>query len=144
MPVANTPASTTAAMLDQGQKVYAAIFKRIWRGMKEEFKKIYHLNAIFLPLKQTFGEGGIPISREDYIGSANRVIPAADPNATSQTQRVQIASMVKQAAMTTPGYNLPEVEKAYLRAIRADNIEVIYPGPDKTPPLPTRVCRSSR
>ncbi|MCK9988654.1 MAG: chaperonin GroES [Azoarcus sp.] len=136
MPVANTPASTTAAMLDQGQKVYAAIFKRIWRGMKEEFKKIYHLNSIFLPLKQTFGEGGIPISREDYIGSANRVIPAADPNATSQTQRVQIASMVKQAAMMTPGYNLPEVEKAYLRAIRADNIEVIYPGPDKTPPLP--------
>jgi len=67
-------------MLDQGQKVYAAIFKRIWRGMKEEFKKIYHLNAIFLPLKQTFGEGGIPISREDYIGSANR----RDPGCRSQ------------------------------------------------------------
>jgi predicted nucleic acid-binding Zn-ribbon protein len=36
--------------------------------------------------------------------------------------------------MSTPGYNVPEVERTYLRALHIDNIDTIYPGPDKLPP----------
>ena len=136
MPVANTPAATTAAMLDQGQKVYAAILKRLWRGMKDEFRKIYRLNALFLPETTHFGEAGAEIDREAYFGSAAQIVPAADPNSSSPTQRAQTAVAIKQAASTTPGYDLKEVERNFLRALRVDSIDRLYPGPDKIPPPP--------
>lgn len=135
-PGQNTPATTTNAMIEQGLKIYNAIYKRIWRSMKEEFKKLYKLNAVFLPVTTAFGEAGAKILREDYMGDPNRISPIADPAITSETQRMQQALALKQAAMSAPGYNLPEVERNYLRALHIDNIEVIYPGPDKIPPMP--------
>jgi len=35
-----------------------------------------------------------------------------------------------------PGYNIPEVEKNFLRSIRVEAVDILYPGPDKVPPLP--------
>lgn len=132
----NTPASTTQSMIEQGSKIYAAIFKRVWRSMKEEFRKLYILNGIYLPEVTMFGDHGAQILREDYLGDPTRVSPVADPNITSQTQRMQQAMALKQAAMSTPGYNLQEVEKNYLQALHIDSWEMYYPGPDKVPPLP--------
>lgn len=134
-PGQNTPAETTRTMVQQGLKIYTAIFKRIWRASKEEFRKLYLLNRNYLPRQARFGDGGV-IRREDYLGKADRIAPVADPNMTSDVERVQQAIAVKQSAMGTPGYSLPEVEKAYLRALRVENMELLYPGPDKVPPLP--------
>jgi len=64
------------------------------------------------------------------------VTPVADPNVTSEGMRLIQAQAVKQAAMTTPGYSLPEVELEYLRALRVEQPERLYLGPDKVPPLP--------
>ena len=47
-PGQNTPAETSRAMVEQGQKIYSAIFKRIWRSLKREFQKLYKLNAVHL------------------------------------------------------------------------------------------------
>jgi hypothetical protein len=38
--------------------------------------------------------------------------------------------------MQVPGYNIPEVEKNFIRAMRVEGIDKFYPGPDKAPPLP--------
>jgi hypothetical protein len=102
--------------------------------MKEEFKKLYRLNSIFLPETTMFGENQDKVLREFYKGDPNRITPLADPSITSDTQRMQQAMALKQAAMSTPGYNVPEVERTYLRALHIDNIDTIYPGPDKLPP----------
>jgi len=135
-PGQNTPAQTTQTMVEQGMKIYNAIYKRVWRSMKEEFKKLYHLNGVYMPMMTAFGENGMKVLREDYLGDANRIIPVADPHITSETQRMQQAIAIKQSAMTTPGYNIPEVEKNFLRALRVDGMDTLYPGPDKVQPLP--------
>lgn len=135
-PGQNTPAQTSQAMLEQGAKIYTAIFKRIWRSMKEEFKKLYLLNAVYMPMKQSFGENGGFGLREDYLGDPNVIVPVADPRITSEQQRLMQAQALKQAAMSTPGYNLQLVETRYLQALHIDGIQAVYPGPDKTPPLP--------
>jgi hypothetical protein len=44
--------------------------------------------------------------------------------------------MVREAAAQMPGYDRPKVEKKWLGAMQADDIDNIYPGPDKVPPLP--------
>jgi len=135
-PGQNTPAETTRTMVEQGMKVYSNIFKRIWRGMKQEFKKLYELNAVYLPNTMIFGEQGMKALRADFIGGSSMVTPVADPNVTSEGMRLIQAQAVKQAAMITPGYSLPEVELEYLRALRVEQPERLYPGPDKVPPLP--------
>ena len=134
-PGQNTPASNVNTMVEQGEKIYSAIFKRIWRSMKEEFKKIYIVNSIYLPDSTIFGEEGKKILREDYLGDPARVSPVADPNAISKSQRVQEAMMIKQIAMTTPGYDLQAVERNFLKAANVEGWEALYPGPDKVQPL---------
>lgn len=129
----NTPAGTADTMLEQGQKIYSSIFKRVWRGMKEEFKKLYLLNALFMGQDARYGTGKIAL-QEDYLGDPNDVVPAADPNITSDTQRMQQAVMIKQAATQTPGYNRDEVERRFLKAAKVDSIDVLFPGTAGQPP----------
>jgi len=135
-PGQNTPAETSRNSLEQGMRVYASIFKRVWRSLKEEFKKLHTLNGKFLPLELKFGEKDDSIRREDYISNPDQVVPVADPNVTSQSLRLIQATMVREAAAQMPGYDRPLVEKRYLRAMQVEGIEEIYPGADKVPPLP--------
>jgi chaperonin GroES len=135
-PGQNTPAETSRNMTEQGMQVYSAIFKRVWRSMKEEFKKLHKLNSMFLPSRQTFGTTGSFIMREDYKSNADLIVPSADPNITSPGQRLQQALLVRQAAHTVPGYDVQVAEKRFLQAARVEGIEEIYPGPEHVPPLP--------
>lgn len=124
----NTPAETARNMLIQGQKVYAAIFKRAWRGMKGEFKLWYGLNALYMPdTPQKFGEGGVTVRRLDYLGP-NNVVPAADPNITSDELALAQAQAVLEAAYQRPGYNYVEAERGWLAAMKVANAEALYPG----------------
>jgi len=133
-PGQNTPAETSRNTTEQGMQVYSVIFKRVWRSMKEEFKKLHELNATFLPLSMKFGQGGEEIRREDYSQNSDYVVPVADPHITSASQRVNQAIMVKQASMQTAGYDKDQVERNFLRALRIDGIDEIYKGQDKLPP----------
>ena len=129
----NTPAATSQELVRQGSKIYTAIFKRVWRSMKEECKKLYKLNAVYLPTVTSFGPEGTKALREDYKGDPNRIIPSADPAVTSDEEQMRQAVALKQAAMTTPGYDPVAVERNYLRALKIDSPETYYPGPDKVP-----------
>lgn len=135
-PGQNTPAGTYQGMTERGMRMYRMIFKRVWRSLKEEFKKRYLLNRQFLRQHQDFGAADDFIRREDYIGNPDNVAPVANPNITSTTMRLQQAVAVKQDSMGTPGYDIPEVTRAYLEALEVDGIDRLYPGPDKVPPLP--------
>jgi len=135
-PGQNTPAETSRNTLEQGMQIYNVIFKRVWRSMKEEFKKLHALNATFLPAKVQFGSKGQEIRREDYSSNPDHVVPVADPNVTSAAARMQQATMIRQAAMQVPGYNQEVVEKNFLRSMRVDGIDEFYPGPQKMPPPP--------
>ena len=46
-PGQNQPYSTTQAVMQQGMKVFNGIYKRLYRSMTSEFKKLYHLNREF-------------------------------------------------------------------------------------------------
>lgn len=134
-PGQNTPAQTSQAMLEQGQKIYSAIFKRIWRSMKNEFKKLYHLNAIYLPDKVYFGENE-SIGREDYSTSAASVIPVADPLISSEGARFARAQMLADRAAVNPGYDADAVERQLLKSMGIDEVERLYPGQAGKEPAP--------
>lgn len=128
-PGQNTPAQTYQGMVDNGLQIYKSIFKRIWRSMKEEGKKLHLLNARFMPDSQAFGKKGEKITREAYKSNPDMVVPLADPNLISDQQRIMRSSTIRQGAHSVPGYNIEEVEKDYLEAMGHDDIERVYPGP---------------
>jgi len=134
-PGQNTPAATSQAMIEQGMKIYSALFKRVWRCMKEEFCKLYILNTKYMPVKKSFGMSGY-IGREDFLGDPSQIVPVADPNITSDGMRLQQALILAERALTIPGYDKAAVERNLLDAMKVDGAEHLFPGPDKVPPTP--------
>lgn len=127
-PGQNTPATTTQATLEQGLKIFKAIFKRVYRAMKGEFKKLYILNALNLPPESFYYSQTGLASRSDYTGNPSAVAPVADPNVTSDLMRIQQISAVATRAASVPGYNMVEVEKRFLKAMHVDSWETLYTG----------------
>jgi chaperonin GroES len=135
-PGQNTPAETSRNTTEQGMQVFSMIFKRVWRSMKEEFKKLHQLNGRYLPIKQIYGTKGAFALREDYKDNADQVVPVADPNIVSKATRMMLAGAIRTAAMQVPGYDVQEVERNFLRAMGVEEVDKFYPGADKVPPLP--------
>ena len=136
-PGQNTPAETSRNMVEQGMKIFSGIFKRVHRSLKQEFKKQYRLNQLYLPKETKFGGKATII--EDYQGDVSDISPASDPNVVSDSQRVNQASAVLAAAHQSPGYNLYEVNRRYLEALKVPNLDKVLPdpkGPEAIPPAP--------
>ena len=131
-PGQNTPAHNMQAMVEEGTKIYSAILQRLWKQLKGEFRKLYILNGRHLADKVLFGTA--LVGRELFLDDPSKVVPAADPKVASRSARMEKISAVKQSAMMTPGYNIPAVEKKFLETLEIDDIETIYPGPEKVPP----------
>ena len=130
-PGQNTAAETTRTMAEQGMKIFSGIFKRTYRSLKDEFRKLYRLNQLYLEGVEDYNSdtGQNFIDADDYSGPVSDVRPSADPNIVSDTQRIQQASALLQLASTTPGMNMYEVQKNYLKAMKVSNIDQVLPDP---------------
>jgi len=140
-PGQNTPAETTRTMAEQGMKIFNGIFKRTHRSLKQEFRKLYRLNQIFIDEDLSYvsnaKSNGLILS-DDYKGPVTDVMPTADPSITSDAQRMNQANAIAQRVSATPGlYNRYEVEYNILKAMKVTNIDKVLPdpkGPNAVPP----------
>jgi chaperonin GroES len=131
-PGQNTPAETSRNVVEQGMKVFNGIYKRTWRAMKEEFQKLYRLNQLYLPSEPVEFEYNNELSfvlPDDYSMDMKLVKPAADPNVVSDSQRQMQAQAVLQLAQSSGGFNMYEVQKRYLDALKVSAIDQILPDP---------------
>jgi hypothetical protein len=140
-PGQNTPAETSRTMAEQGMKIFSGIFKRTYRSLKNEFRKLYRLNQLYLTDLMEFGPGGMSnyVKPDDYVGDVSDVSPSADPNIVSDAQRIMQAQAMLQLATTTPGVNVHEAQVRYAKALKVPDIEKLLPdpkGPDAIPPQP--------
>jgi len=138
-PGQNQKATTTMAVLEQGMKVFSGIYKRLYRSLKKELKKLYRLNAMYLPLEEYFmildpdQETAAMIGRGEYeIGTAD-VVPSADPNVATEQQRLaKAAGLMEMLQLGT--VNPVEVTKRILEAQEQPGIEQLMQMP---PPQPS-------
>jgi len=140
-PGQNTPAETTRTMAEEGKKVFNGIFKRTYRSLKQEFRKMYRLNQLHILESEAFvsdANGKGVILNTDYNGDSSDVRPAADPSITSDSLRLTQAMSMREAMITAPGlYNSYEVEKQFLKALKVPDVDRILPdpkGPNAIPP----------
>lgn len=88
MPGQNTPATTTMATVEQGMKVFTAIYKRIYRALDSEFRKLYRLNRIYFDPSEESEILDVPCTVADYQDKGYDICPAADPQAVSSSEKV--------------------------------------------------------
>ncbi len=91
MPGQNTPATTTMATIEQGMKVFTAVYKRIYRSLSIEFQKLFDLNHTYADPATYQAVVDDYVDPEDFNGQDFDVIPGADPNAMSQTEKLMKA-----------------------------------------------------
>lgn len=128
---ANQPATTTLALIDQGLKVFTAIYKRLHRSLKAEFKKLYRLNGLFLDNEVYFRFQDIPMQvlLQDYQAGDCDVVPVTDPSVVAGPVKLIKAQAL--LGLTGRGLNDVEIYRRYLEAIEEPNVEAILPQQDE-------------
>jgi chaperonin GroES len=127
MPGQNTPATTTMATVEQGMKVFTAVYKRIFRSLDEEFKKIYHLNGIYLDPQTEVAVLDEPIGPDDFKDESYDICPAADPSAVSQQEKLMKAQGLIEIMGMAPGMLNPiEVVSRVLEAQEQPNWQQLF------------------
>jgi len=127
MPGQNTPATTTMATIEQGLKVFTAIYKRIYRSLGKEYDKLFRLNSLYADDKVYFtinepqGQTPQEVYKVDYNKDNISVKPNADPNVVSSSQKLmKVESMGQLLQLGT--INPQVYTKRYLEAIDEENI----------------------
>ena len=128
---------TTVALLERGSRVMSAIHKRLYAALKREFGLLAKVFATYLP----------PVYPYDVVGGQREIkvqdfderidiLPVADPNIFSQTQRITMAQTELQLAMSNPQmHNLYQSYRKMYEALGVKDIDRILPPPP--PPQPT-------
>lgn len=81
---------TTLAMQDQALKVYSSIYKRVYRGFREEFRLMYKCIKKFADdnMRALYTEISGGDLDQDFKGDGNDVQPVADPTTVSKVQKI--------------------------------------------------------
>lgn len=130
-----TPVGTMQQLIDQGLKEFLAIQRRIFRSLKEEFQKIYKLNKIYLdPIEYiTVLDDELAIAQKDYDNSSIDILPVADPNLSSDTQRL-IQDQALLMIMNEPQVDKREILSRHLEVLQVSNKDKILPPPKPEAP----------
>ena len=128
---------TTIALLERGSRVMSAIHKRLYVAMKSEFNLLAGVFKTYLPPEYPYdvvgGQKNIKVA--DFDDKVD-IIPVADPNIFSQSQRISMAQTELQLAQSNPGmHNLYEAYRHMYEAIGVKNIDQILPPPQEPSPM---------
>ena len=127
---------TTVALLERGSRTMSAIHKRLYASMKKEFNLMARVFKLYLP----------PVYPYDVVGAQRQIkstdfddrvdiLPVADPNIFSQTQRISLAQTELQLAASNPKmHNQYAVYRNMYEALGVKDIDLILKKPK--PPAP--------
>ena len=122
---------TTVALLERGSRVMSAIHKRVYVGLKQEFKLLAEVFKTYLPPVYPYDVPGATreIKVQDFDDRID-ILPVADPNIFSQTQRISIAQSQLQLAQSNPRmHNLYQAYRSMYDALGVKNVNAILPPP---------------
>lgn len=137
--VANVPATTTIAMIEQGTKVFNAVYKRIYNALRQEMKKLFKLNSLYLDDNYYYrvldDDKEKFVAKSDYDMNSCDVVPVCDPNNMNDILKKVKAEAVLQLKGQSH-INPIEVDKIYVEALQIPYGEKIFVEPQPPPPDP--------
>lgn len=133
MPGQNTPATTTMATIEQGMKVFTAVYKRVYRSLGQEFRKIYLLNREYMNPEEYIAVLDEPVQQIDYAGPEDDIIPGADPTAVSSQEKqakIQAVGQILQLGTIDPMWFTVQYLEAHEIPNAQQAIRQAQPQPD--------------
>ena len=128
---------TTVALLERGSRVMSAIHKRLYVGLKQEFKLLAEVFKTYLPPVYPYDVPGArrEVKVQDFDDRID-ILPVADPNIFSQTQRISLAQSQLQLAQSNPQmHNLYQAYRSMYDALGVKNVNAILPPPPQPMPI---------
>ena len=142
---ADAPVGTTLAMIEQAAKVLNAVHKRMHSAQAEEFTLLVRC---FKENPESFWQRNrkpaMPWDEQMFLTALEQVdlVPQADPNTASHSQRLMKVMALKQLQGANPDlYDAVAVDKAALQAIGWSNPEQFMAPPDKQQETPPEVLQ---
>jgi len=128
---------TTIALLERGSRVMSAIHKRCYAAMKDEFKLLAKVVSQYLPPEYPYDVvGGARNVKQADFDDRIDVIPVADPNIFSMSQRITLAQTQLQIATSNPQlHNMYQIYRNMYEAIGVKNVDAVLPPPAPTAPM---------
>jgi len=126
---------TTVALLERGSRTMSAIHKRIYAALKQEFKLMSRVFKLYLPQEYPYDVvGGQRMIKQTDFDDRVDILPVADPNIFSQTQRISLAQSELQLAQSNPQiHNLYQAYRNMYEALGVKDIDKLL----KRPQVPT-------
>jgi len=128
---------TTVALLERGSRVMSAIHKRCYAAMKEEFKLLSKIVSQYLPPEYPYDVvgGARNIKQSDFDDRVD-VVPVADPNIFSMSQRITLAQTQLQIASSNPQlHNMYQIYRNMYNAIGVKDVDAVLPPPAPNAPM---------
>ena len=125
---------TTVALLERGSRTMSAIHKRLYSSLKNEFRLLARVFKLYLPKEYPYDVvGGQRMVKQTDFDDKIDIVPVADPNIFSQTQRISLAQTELQLAQSNPQiHNLYNAYRGMYEALGVKNVDLIL----KKPPQP--------
>ena len=128
---------TTVALLERGSRVMSAIHKRCYAAMKNEFKLLSKVVSQYLPPEYPYDVvGGARNIKQTDFDDRIDIIPVADPNIFSMSQRITLAQTQLQIATSNPQlHNMYQIYRNMYNAIGVKNVDAVLPPPAPMAPM---------
>ena len=127
---------TTVALLERGSRTMSAIHKRIYSALKNEFRIMARVFKLYLPQEYPYDVvGGQRMIKQQDFDDRVDILPVADPNIFSQTQRISLAQTELQLAQSNPQmHNLYQAYRNMYEALGVKNIDSVLIKPMQPTP----------
>ena len=128
---------TTVALLERGSRTMSAIHKRIYSSLKSEFKLLARVFKLYLPPEYPYDVvGGQRMIKQADFDDRVDIVPVADPNIFSQTQRISLAQTELQLATSNPGiHNMYQAYRNMYEALGVKDIDLLLIKPEQPMPM---------
>lgn len=133
------PVGTTLALIEQGLQVFTAIYKRVFRALKEEYSKLFanigkyggeEAKALYLRVlddPEADFEG-------DFAADDFDIRPVSDPSSVTRAQRIARAQFIG-TFLGAPGMNPVAIIRRMLEAADVEDIEELFAEQQQPDPM---------
>lgn len=134
---ATAPVGTTLALIEQGLQSFSAIYKRVYRSEKLEFRAIYECQGKWGSQAEYAEVLDDPQAdlKADFSAKGDDIVPVSDPSVVTRAQALAKVQVIQQTAVAFPGaVNPAEAAKRIFEAAQIDEPEALIVQPPKEPP----------
>jgi hypothetical protein len=159
----DAPVGTTLALIEQATKLMSAVHKRLHTAQGQEFIMLKELltedpsalwrhnkkSKVLKALTAAMGQNPVVLEEEQaaekrnamFIAALNdcELVPKADPNTASQTERYLKITALKQIQAGNPNIDQDKVDLIAMHTLGFDDAEMLFkppPAPGSEPPNP--------